>query len=236
MIHPVLYTDFSKALLLHPGIVRIELLTDELVKEVQSIEYSSENVGFMPIDPIGLKDITDRDLKLILFCSHEFPMFTELFMDIVDSRGTLVGHDIPLGEKEKYDSPCAIWLTDNLFFDMSLMSEHHLKTVIRSLALNLEGVEEVKPRVFYPCVSTAEHLNKRFGVSGMITATILLGVDGVRFRSLYVGDVHQRVLQDAVVPHLRRHLGIPDLYHHDGIDHVAGEGYVGIGVPVLGEI
>lgn len=88
-------------------------------------------------------------------------------------------------EKHLFQSRDYVWLTKNLFFDMSLMTEHHLKTVIRSLALELEGVDDdISPRVFYPCTATADHLNRVFGASGKITATVLLGVDGIDFRSL----------------------------------------------------
>ena len=217
----MLYNDFSKALLLHPGIVRIELLTDELVSEVKDIEYSSKNVGFTPIDPIGLHDILGKDLRLILFCSNEFQMFTECFMDIVDSRGTLVGHDIQPEEKDQIVGEGIIWLTDNLYFDLALVNEHHLKTVIRSLALHIEDADEVEPRVFYPCVETADHLNDRFGVSGKIVATVLLGVDGVEFRSFDLRDVHERVFQPLIVSHLGSDLGRSEADDDYRIDHIA---------------
>lgn len=84
----VLYSEFSKALLLHPGVVRIELLTEDLERQIRDIESSPANVGFTPVDPVGLGDVCGRGLRLILFCSNEFPMFTEPFMEIVDSRGT----------------------------------------------------------------------------------------------------------------------------------------------------
>ena len=177
------YVDFSRCLLMHPGIIRMELLTDEILKEVHSIEYSEKNVGFLPNDPIGLFDIEDHDLRLILFCSHEFPMFTESFIKIVDGKGEVVGYDVLDEDKDKMDSPDYVWLTKNIFFDISKLTDYGMKCVIDSLSMNVEGLpEDIRPRVFYPCVDTANHLNRKFGAEGKICATVLLGVDGVTFR------------------------------------------------------
>ena len=176
------YTEFSKALLLHPGIIRLELLTKDLMEEVRSIENSPLNVGFMPIDPVGYGEVCSKKLKLIAFCSTEFPMFTERFMDIVDSRGMMVGHDVLDSEKAEYDSKDYIWLTNNLFFDMTMMGEHHLKCAIHSLALNVEGLDDgICPRVYYPCAASADHLNEKFGASGKVSSTVIIGVDGITF-------------------------------------------------------
>lgn len=221
----VQYSDFAKALLNHPGIIRIELITGDVRKEIEDIEYSPMNVGFAPNDPMGLQDVLGKDLRLILFCSHEFRMFTEPFIDIVDSRGSLIGHDVMDCEKDKYDDPDLVWLTSNIFMNPNLVTEHHIKSVIRSLALDVEGLpEDILPRVYYPCTATAEHLNDRYGVAGKISATVLVGVDGVKFRSLYVRDEHQRVHQLLVVAHLGGHRGVPQTYLHYCVDHVPCEG------------
>lgn len=178
------YSEFSKALLLHPGIIRLELLTNDLMEEIRSIENSPLNVGFTPIDPVGYGEVCSKKLRLIAFCSTEFPMFTERFMCIVDSRGTMVGHDVLESEKAQFDSEDYIWLTSNLFFDMTLVGEHHLKSVIHSLALNVDGLDDgISPRVYYPCVESANYLNKKFGASGKVSSTVIIGVDGITFRS-----------------------------------------------------
>jgi len=166
---------------MHPGIVRIELLTEELEETVREIEHSPYNIGFTPVDPVGFGEICRFDLKLILFCSSEFPMFTECFMDIIDSRGDLIGHDVLDKDKHLCNSKRLVWLTDNLFVDTALMSEYPLKTVIRSLSMDIEGAEEAEARVYYPCTEAADCLNEMFGATGKITATVLLGVNNVRF-------------------------------------------------------
>lgn len=178
----MLYRDFSKFLLLHPGIVRIELLSDDILEEVRGIEWSSKNINFAPVDPVGLRDIEERDLRLILFCSSEFPMFTDSFMEIVDSRGESIGHDVLISERHKYESPDHIWLTSNLFFDIKLLSDYYIKIIIKSLSMDIDGLpEDVSPIVFYPCAATANYINDRFNVTGKIVSTLLMGVDGVKF-------------------------------------------------------
>ncbi len=176
------YQDFSKSLLLHPGIVRIELLSEDIKKEIYDIEYSTENVGFFPVDPVGLIDVCSHDLKLILFCSMDFNMFTGPFMTLIDGKGEVVGHDILDNERDQYDSPDYIWLTSNLFFDMSLLTEYGVRCVMGSLPLDLDDLpKDIRPRVFYPSKATADMLNHRFGATGNICSTVLLGVNNVLF-------------------------------------------------------
>ena len=184
------YVDFSKALLLFPGIVRIELMDDDLLSMIHGIEHSDQNVGFMPNYPLGLKEISEYSLRLILFCSSEFPMFTEPFMDIIDSRGKRVGHDVLDEDLHEYDDPQNIWLTRNIFFNPGECCDYNLTCVIRSLALDLPNMpDDVRPRVYYPCRATAETLNQRFGVKGKIVSTVLIGVDNVLFRG-FLADQH----------------------------------------------
>ena len=179
------YVDFSKALLLHPGVIRLELLTEDVMIDIKRLEHSPLNTGFTPVDPEGLHDIAQKDLRLILFCSNEFPMFTEPFIDIFDGRGNLIGHDVMDKDLDQYTSSDFVWLTNNIFFDMTKMTEYGLRSVIHSLALNVEGLpEDIGPRVYYPCKHTADFLNKEFNAQGKISATVLVGVNGVEFRSL----------------------------------------------------
>ncbi len=166
---------------MHPGVVRIELLTEELEEKIRGIEHSPYNIGFTPVDPVGFGEICGFDLKLILFCSSEFPMFTERFMDIIDSRGTLIGHDVMDSDKHLFSARRLVWLTDNLFVDTAMMSDYPLKTVIRSLQMDIEGVEDADVRVYYPCADAADYLNEMFGATGKITATVLIGANNVKF-------------------------------------------------------
>jgi hypothetical protein len=88
------FTDISESLLLYPGVLEMEVLTNEILSDILVLEYSSSNIGFTPVEPDGLIEVCNSDLRLILFCNEDFPMFTEPFMDIIDKDGKLVGHDV----------------------------------------------------------------------------------------------------------------------------------------------
>jgi len=175
------YSELSKALLTHPGVVRLEYLSDDVQEAVGEIEYSPNNVGFTPIDPAGLNEVCSMPLRLIMFCSAEFQMFDQTFIDIVDTRGELVGHDVLGQDRHLYESDDYIWLADNIVLDLTAMSDYPLRTVIHSFPFRVDGAEGVEMRLFYPSVMSAEYLNDRFGARGKIVATVLLGVNGVEF-------------------------------------------------------
>jgi len=70
----------------------------------------------------------------------------------------------------------------NLFINISLVNDYPMRNYIHSLSLNVEGMDEnVRPRVFYPCLPTAKYLNEKFGARENIVATVLLGADNVSF-------------------------------------------------------
>jgi len=97
------YSDFSKSLLLHPGIVRIEPLNEDLMGKIKKMEYEHADEGVMLSDPVGLNEIFSKDVRMLLFCSIKFRMFTEPFMEIIDSRGTVVGRDVLFGTEKEHD-------------------------------------------------------------------------------------------------------------------------------------
>jgi hypothetical protein len=178
----VKYSDFSKTLLLQPGIIRIELLTDDVINDLRRIEFSPMNFSFMPVDPVGFSDIASRDLKIILFCTQDFYAPLEPFMDLIDSRGTRIGHDIRESEKHLYDSPDYIWLTDTMFFDVSLITEFEMKCVIHSVNFKVEGMpDSIKARAFFPCTSSVAYLFDKYGATGKVISAIMVGVEGVEF-------------------------------------------------------
>jgi hypothetical protein len=117
-----------------------------------------------------------------MFCSREFEMFTETFIDIVDSRGGLVGHDVLMSERNQYDSDQYVWLAENIFVDLTALSDYTIKTIIHSFPLQISGVSDVVTRAYYPSATAADYLNSRFGAQGKIVSTIIIGVDGVHFR------------------------------------------------------
>lgn len=178
------YSEFSEFLLRHIGILRVELLPVELVETITEIENTFPHFGMSLVEPIGLKEIRGKELQLVLFCSDEFPMFTNRFMNFLDSSGSLIGHDVLPSEKHLYDNPNYLWLTEHIFIDLSKLRDKYTKCVLASIPFNIEGLpEEIKPIVYYPSPKTADILNEHYHVDHNVIATVILGVDGVKYRS-----------------------------------------------------
>ena len=175
----MLYSEFVNVLSAFPGVVRFETLTQEVLRSVMDLEYSPRNIGFTPVDPEGILEVSNKNLNMVLFCNHDFPMFTQPCMDILDKNGRLIGFDIMDRDKHIFHSDNFIWLTDNLFVDISqLDSRGELTTVIHSVQFPMPGLpEDVKPRVYYPSTETAKFLNKHFKIRTKVVSTVLLGVD-----------------------------------------------------------
>lgn len=175
----MLYSEFVNVLSQFPGIVRFENLDQEVMRRVMDLEYSPRNIGFTPVDPEGILEVSNKNLNMVLFCDRNFPMFTQPFMDILDKNGRLIGFDIMDRDKHIFKSDNFIWLTDNLFVDISqLDSRGELRTVIHSVSFPMPGIpDDVKPRVYYPSVATAKYLNKHYRIKCRVISTVLLGVD-----------------------------------------------------------
>ena len=175
------YNEFSELLLRHPGIIRVELLPDELVETITEIETTFPHFGMTLVEPTGLKDICKKKLKLVLFCTDDFPMFTNRFMNFLDSGGSLIGHDVLPHEKHLYDNPNYVWLTDHIFIDLSRLRDQYTKCVLASIPFKVEGLpDEYEPIVYYPCMKTADIINTHYDVGKNVIATVLLGVDGIK--------------------------------------------------------
>ncbi len=179
----MLYSDFASSLARYPGVVRFEILSQDALDEVMSLEYSPRNIGFTPVDPEGIREVMRKQVTLVLFCNARFPMFTQPCMDILDKNGRLIGFDILDEDKHIFNSENFIWLTNNLFVDIAqLDTRGDLVTVIHSVSLNMPDVpEDVRPRVYYPSSETADYLNSYYGMNDGTVSTVILGADIVQF-------------------------------------------------------
>ena len=175
-------SEFIETLSGMPGVVCLSELTDDVIAELEKFEFSPPANGFLPVEPIGFKEVADSDLSLIMFFDDHLPSFTlEPFMELVNSSGDLVGHDILLSEKHLYDSPNYIWLSDNMFFDMTKVAGDEMRCLIRSARYAPECLPiDVSARVYFPCTSTVEYLIDHFGHSQDVSV-VLLGADGIVF-------------------------------------------------------
>jgi hypothetical protein len=82
---------------------------------------------------------------------------------------------------ESYNTKNIVWIADNIFIDMEMMSDYPLKTVIHSIPFEIDGLDGVDARIYYPSAMAANYLNDRYGAKGKIVATLLLGADDVHF-------------------------------------------------------
>ena len=174
------YSEFSELLLRHPGVLRVEVLPDDFLDDIMDIENSFPHFGVTDVEPIGFKEICKKDLRMVMFCTDDFPMFTNRFMNFLDKSGSLIGHDILPSEKHQYKNPNYVWLTEHIFIDLSKIRDNYAKCVLSPIPLKVEGVpDSIAPIVYYPCLKSADMMNTHFNVGRNVIATVLLGVDGV---------------------------------------------------------
>ena len=173
-------SEFEEAVSGMPGIVRLNKLTDDVLREIGKFEFSAPANGFLPVDPVGFTDVACSPGRYALYFNEGLMHFEpEPFMDLVDSRGTVVGHDIVLSEKHLYDSPDYIWISDNMFFDMKKVAGLEMRCLIKSVRYRPGPIpEDVVAKVFFPCTSTVEYLLNHCGF-GQDVSVVLMGVDGL---------------------------------------------------------
>ncbi len=175
-----------------PGVVRVEILDSEtiagLVDEEDSVKVFS---GSMDLESVGLGKCVCRDFVAVVFCDSDFPRPDVVTIEIVDEYGTLMAQDVPpslMGSISKLDN--VVWLSESfvLYTDSISSSKPHMVMKASPFPGPSDfGTEQ--PWIFYPSVSAADYLNRRFGMEGSEgISTIVLGVDGVE-RSAPVPDV-----------------------------------------------
>ncbi len=168
-------------LTVQPGIIDLEPLTDDVVDVLKGFEFSVPANGFLPVYPKGFDDVIGSGHSFVFFFEDGANKFSlEPFMDLVDSKGRVVGHDILPEERHLYDSPDYIWLSDNMFFDVKQVAGLEMKCIIRSVRFRPDYMpENLAARVCFPCTSSVEYLRERFGY-GNDAAVVLIGVDGLK--------------------------------------------------------
>jgi len=175
------YSEFDRIIKEQAGDIRLEPLSSEIVDVLKGFEYSPPSNGFLPVDAVGFREVIDSQLSFVVLNGGGGISFkTEPFMQLVDSRGAVVGHDIPLSEKHLYDSPDYIWISDDLFFDVKKVQGYEMKCEIHAMKLDTDFLpDDVSARVHFPCTSSVEFLIDRFGLDENKTSVMLMGVDGV---------------------------------------------------------
>jgi hypothetical protein len=175
--------ELISKLMAKPGVVRVEILDAEtiagVVDEEDSVRVFS---GSMELQSVGLGKCVCKDVVAVVFCDSSFPRPDVVTIEIVDDYGTLMAQDVPpslISSISKLDN--VLWLSETFVLYTDLISSSKPHMVMK--ASPFPGPKDFgteQPWVFYPSVSTADYLNRRFGVdasSGL--STVILGVDGV---------------------------------------------------------
>ena len=215
-----------------PGVLRAEPLSPEMITEIVNEEDSVKVFsGSMDMEPVGLGKCICKDFAAAIFCDSRFPRPDRITIEIVDEDGKLLGHDVPDGlagyiRKRKGD---AIWLSENFVMYPDAITPLRPRMVMNASPFpGKKGFGGLDPWVFYPSVTTADLINRLFGVKESTgVSTIVLGVDGVR-ASMPVPDVVE-------VPCGRGGHGEPSPEDAFYRRHLVGEGLERLQLPLADE-
>jgi len=180
-MHP---TIMREALLSQKGVLRLEPLDSETLMAAVEQEMSIRRIsGGMELDNIGIMQCAHRQFVGAMFCTGEFERPDETSMFIVDSMGNIIGREVVPGEREAMASdPNIIWLSDSMAIFRDKITGHEAKFVISAVNYAPAGLEDgMQAVIYYPSVSTARIINRRFGVddTGNAVWTLIIGVDGL---------------------------------------------------------
>lgn len=165
------------------GVMRAETLPDDMLRTVAGIESSIMQVsGGMRIECSGMGVCSSMGTVLVLFCDDGFPRPSEVTMEMVDDRGTVIGQDVPLamrGSFEGRDDVC--WISDGfVLFPRRIDSHFDVRMVLHESRVHVpDAGPGVDARVFYPSPESANLLNSWFGMSCRGMSTLIMGVDGL---------------------------------------------------------
>jgi hypothetical protein len=173
-------SEFADFLSTQRGIVRLVPMSEGTISRLRAFEFSAPANGFLPVEPCGFDEVVDSSASFVLFFDRSLSLQLEPFMDLVDSSGNLVGHDILSSERHLYDSPDYMWLSDTMFFDITKIEGKEMRCKIRSVRFRPDFLPEgIEARVHFPCTSSVQYLIDSFGEGIEDPSVVILGVDGV---------------------------------------------------------
>lgn len=174
--------DFLDSISKVDGFLDIRCMSAEDVETVAEIETSIGMVsGGMRLENIGLFQCLHAAHVFVLFCDEGFHRPEQVTMRMVDTEGVIVGHDVPPGMMGDFsDRDDVFWLSEGFIIHSDRIGNKDVKLVIGCSELSVPGIPgDVRMRLFYPSMQSAEYLNARFGVSGEGISSAVLGVDGL---------------------------------------------------------
>ncbi len=171
------FVDFLSS---QQGVIRLVEMSEETISHLRGFEFSMPNNRYLPVEPMGFDEVVNSSVSFVLFFDESLALPLEPFMDLVDSDGNLVGHDVLPDERDLYDSPDYIWLSDTMFFDVNKVGRCEMRCIIHSVTFKPDYLPEgMEGRVHFPCTSSVEYLIERFGTGIDDPLVVILGMDGV---------------------------------------------------------
>ena len=187
--------EFLETLRSMDGVIMADVMPDDLIREVAEMETSIDCIsGGMRLENIGLFQCLHREEVIVLLSDGVFERPREITIRMIDTDGVVIGHDVPEYLWEEFSGrDDLIWMSDGFVLFPDLSTNKDAKMVMGCSTLKLNGVpEEVDARMFYPSISSAEIMNRRFGVEGTGISAAVIGVDGLEpscGQSVSVSDV-----------------------------------------------
>ena len=164
------------------GVVYVDILPDELFDKVVAEERTVRAVmGSMPVTSTGMKDCQARNTRLVVVENDEFWHPNVRTMNMRDTNGNILGHNIPRAEIPEYAKRDDVaFISDD--FIMYTNAPMDGSPVMEMLSFPYRGWEEwmradLNSILWYPCTSSSEIIRKHYGLPDRRTATAVLALD-----------------------------------------------------------
>ena len=164
------------------GVVYVDVFPDELFDKVVAEERTVTAVmGTMPVVSTGMRDCMGRNTRLVVVEDERFWHPNVRTMNMRDSKGNIIGHNIPRAEIPDYAR------MDNVAFisdDFVMYTDASMEgtPTMEMLSIPYRGRDEWIPEgmnsiLWYPCTSSSQMIHKHFGLPNRRTAAAVLALD-----------------------------------------------------------
>ena len=166
--------QFIEKLSSETGVVRIEVMPDELMDEIVMEESTVEAAGGMKVINTGLEDCLRRKVRLCVFTDTDFIMPECPTMRMLDADGNIIGHDLSPGMIEEYSSrEDVMFLSDDfiVYSDADMCGDASMEMLpIRYRGIGEWILEEWDAVLWYSSPSSSEIISghfeeRRFGLA-----------------------------------------------------------------------
>jgi hypothetical protein len=141
-----------------------EFYIDVLTEEGGIVESSG-----MPFVNRALEEVRKRTAAVCMFCDGALERPVDHIMVMEDSRGNVVGHDVPACKMDDFkDNPDIVWLCDDFaMFPYKAVTHEIMMVMLPQKTRTVGESEGVKDAIIlYPATTTDLMLREHFGIPG----------------------------------------------------------------------